>query len=148
MPITRAAAAAAEYSGGPLPVELWCVAVAHVTRGRDVAALAGVSRLLYHIVTRPENVRRLGLAWGQQQEARTWPALLQYAGGIDAEDERGRPPLHRAAGDGSDYDVAALLAAGATVDATTKYGSTPLHWAAQWGHDAVVAMLRTAGAHE
>ena len=148
MPVTRAAAraaraAAAEYPGGPLPVELWCVAVAHVTRARDVAALAGVSRLLYHIVTRPENVRRLGLAWGRQD--RTWPALLQYAGGIDAGTKYCWTPLHHAALRGHGATVAALLAAGAAVDARTKDGDQPLHWAARQGHDAVVARLLAAG---
>jgi ankyrin repeat protein len=67
--------------------------------------------------------------------------------GVDARDEFGLTPLHRAAAAaGPPENVITLLEAGADLSAGDRYGSTPLHWAAVAGtHENVLALLE-AGA--
>ena len=73
-------------------------------------------------------------------------ALLAKGAKVNAKDNDGRTPLHRAAYN-DHKDVAALLIAnGAQVNAKGEYGCTPLHCAAYYGHEAIVTLLIANGA--
>eukprot|EP00982_Pelagococcus_subviridis_P015521 31407-Pelagococcus_subviridis.AAC.5 len=55
-------------------------------------------------------------------------------------------PLHKAASNGHEAVVRALIEAGADVNKANDNGTTPLFIAAQKGHEAVVKALMEAGA--
>ena len=76
-------------------------------------------------------------------------ALLDAGADIEAQDEHGGTPLHRAAG--CSYKAAgvtALLDAGADIEARDRWGRTPLHHTAGagWHSTAVITVLLDAGA--
>ena len=76
-------------------------------------------------------------------------ALLDAGADIEAQDEHGETPLHRAAG--SSYKAAAitaLLDAGADIVARDRWGRTPLHHMAGSGYHApgLITVLLDAGA--
>ena len=68
------------------------------------------------------------------------------AGGVNAKDNGGETPLHRAASEGHASVVSVLIAAGANVNAENNTGNTPLH-AGAW-RASVVSLLLAAGASE
>ena len=131
-----------------LPRELWLACTAYVTRSDDVRALAGTSRFLHRAVSRPGNVCRLGVAWGQAARiGSAWHALLAYAATLDVP-LGGHPgtPLQRAVEEGNDAVVAALLAAGADINVWDGGGWMLLHYAAALGNASAVAALIAAAA--
>ena len=65
---------------------------------------------------------------------------------VDATTQRGKTPLHHAAGQGYDAIVERLLEAGAPVDAPTRARETPLYLAASRGKSEVVGRLLRHGA--
>ena len=76
-------------------------------------------------------------------------ALLDAGADIEAQDEHGETPLHRAAA--ASYEAAgvtALLDAGADIEARDRWGRTPLHHTAGagWHSTAVITVLLDAGA--
>ena len=76
-------------------------------------------------------------------------ALLDAGADIEAQDEHGETPLHRAAV--SNYEAAgvtALLDAGADIEARDRWGRTPLHHTAGagWHSPGVITALLDAGA--
>ena len=76
-------------------------------------------------------------------------ALLDAGADIEAQDEHGETPLHRAAA--ASYEAAgvtALLDAGADIEARDRWGRTPLHHTAGagWYSTAVFTVLLDAGA--
>ena len=84
-----------------------------------------------------------------------WPAyakaaleLIEKKVDINAKDDNGYTPLHRAAEAGNTAKVWALIANGAkaTVNAKANNGWTPLHWAAYNGNTAVATLLLANGA--
>ena len=106
------------------------------------------------------------LVWEQQQRSRLllvlcrWLCFLSFVfqvstinrllaaspGLVDACDEDGYTPLHRAAYGGHMEAVSALLAAGAKVNRQTMDGWTPLHSACRWSRVAVASLLLKHGA--
>ena len=54
-------------------------------------------------------------------------ALLAAGAKLEARDEYGKTPLHKAAFNENPAVIEALLAAGAKLEAREKYGNTPLH---------------------
>ena len=151
------------YSGGALPTELWIGVARYVTRGRDVVALAGTSRLFRQIATRRANVRQVVRAWAQSDRiGDDWLELIEYARHLDDKGVVGATAPHymayrghEAIGatglqymvyGGHEAVVAALMAAGADVNAKDKLGRTALHYAAFGGYEAIVAALIAAGA--
>ena len=135
------------YSGGALPTELWIGVARYVTRGRDVVALAGTSRLFRQIATRRANVRQVASAWAQSDRiGNDWLELVRYAHRLEDKDAPSYTALHAVTYSGHEAAVAALIAAGADVNASCRNGLTPLHYAAIWGHEAIVAALIAAGA--
>jgi len=72
--------------------------------------------------------------------------LIGAGAAVEATDEDGWTPLHRAARYGHRETVAALIVGGAVVGATDEDGWTPLHRAAHSGNMDTVATLIGAGA--
>ena len=73
-------------------------------------------------------------------------ALLDAGANVNATDDAGWTPLHRAAGNNENPEVAiALLDAGADVNATGKWGTTPLHSAAFNENPEVAQTIREVG---
>ena len=133
------------YSGGALPTELWIGVARYVTRGRDVVALAGTSRLFRRIATRPANVRQVASAWDQSDRiGNDWTELIEYARHLDDKDVHGRTELHDAANGGYETAVAALIAAGADVKAISRCGWIARHYAVSQDHEAIIATLYVA----
>ena len=135
------------YSDGALPTELWIGVARYVTRGRDVVALAGTSRLFRQIATRRANVRQVASAWAQSDRiGNDWLELVRYAHRLEDKDGHGRTALHFAAGRGREAAAAALIAAGADMNARDQNDETALYCAAGRGCEASVAALIAAGA--
>jgi ankyrin repeat protein len=65
---------------------------------------------------------------------------------IEATDDGGYTPLHKASYAGHEDVVNYLLGLGANVNAASNSGSTPLHGAAYYGHQAAMESLVEAGA--
>ena len=65
---------------------------------------------------------------------------------MNATEEDGWTPLHRAAYEGHQEVAKYLIKQGAAVEAKANSGWTPLHWAAQEGHREVVEYLIEQGA--
>ena len=65
---------------------------------------------------------------------------------MNARDETGATPLHRAAHNAAPARGGLLIAAGADVHARDKDGATPLHNAAESGRDSIIGRLIAAGA--
>ncbi|MBU0985530.1 MAG: ankyrin repeat domain-containing protein [candidate division Zixibacteria bacterium] len=65
---------------------------------------------------------------------------------LEAVDDGGYTPLHKAAYAGQTEIVTLLLGLGANINAASNSGSTPLHGAAYYGHLATVNCLVAAGA--
>lgn len=72
--------------------------------------------------------------------------LLPHTKEINARDDHGVTPLHRACGPGYIEAARALLAAGADADAADAQGCTPLHYACEEARAEVVALLLEHGA--
>ena len=67
---------------------------------------------------------------------------------VNAKDQKGKTPLHRAASEGHKEIVELLIAKGANVNVNAKneFGSTPLHVAAFQGHKEIAELLIPNGA--
>ncbi|KAI1390144.1 ankyrin repeat-containing domain protein [Hypoxylon trugodes] len=77
-----------------------------------------------------------------------WNILfLLYSGAdVNARDQNGYTPLHKACEGSRAATVALLLRNGADISATNKYGNTALHGACRYSETAVVTVLIQAGA--
>ena len=73
--------------------------------------------------------------------ARGLKDLAKISDDVNARDEEGLTPLHRAARDGRKAVAELLIAKGANVNAANENGETPLHLAAQMAHEAVAELL-------
>ena len=98
---------------------------------------------VYVSMHKQEHELFLAVSEGDQKSVE---ALLAQGADVNAEDNCGRTPLHKAAAMGHLATVDSLLAAGAEVDARDCCGSTPLHKAAERGQEAVVVLLLFHGA--
>jgi len=65
---------------------------------------------------------------------------------INAKDSYGRTALHKAAANGNEAEIVALIAAGANIHAKDEWGGTPLRLSAYNGHKGAMAKLIAAGA--
>ena len=82
------------------------------------------------------------------EKAKRQLALLKKAGDADvnAKDNKGETPLHRAARKGKPEDIKALLDRGADIDAKDNFGKRPLHIAASSGKPEAIKVLLDRGA--
>ena len=71
--------------------------------------------------------------------------MLENGADIEAMDEEGQVPLHRAASIGHKAVVRLLLDWGANIEAEDEEGHTPLHNAVRCANDAVVRLLLQRG---
>lgn len=71
-------------------------------------------------------------------------ACLNAGADLEARDEYGETPLHRAAWLGTTDTVNALIDGGADIEARTEYGETPLHQAAWLGSAETINILIAA----
>ena len=65
---------------------------------------------------------------------------------VNAKDDRGRTPLHSAAGNNHLKLAELLISSGAEVNAKNEDGNTPLHWAAYRDSLEVAKLLISSGA--
>lgn len=103
---------------------------------RPPAAPAVMSPVLFPI----HDAAEAGDAEQVKALIKDWPDLLE------AEDGKGKTPLHVAAANARTNVALVLLSRHANLGAKTKAGWTPLHFAAQTGDPATVALLLAYGA--
>jgi len=72
--------------------------------------------------------------------------VAQDAGLVNATDNEGRYPIHRAAEAGHIAMLEYLLSQGTDINAPVRHGSQPIHYAAEGGHIAMVEYLLSQGA--
>jgi ankyrin repeat protein len=75
--------------------------------------------------------------------------MVSYGANVDAVDNYGLTPLHRAAVGEKDCPELCeiLLKHKAKIDAVDKDGYQPLHWACQKGHSETVKLMVSHGAN-
>jgi cytohesin len=113
----------------------------HVACGRGAAAFEDA--LVGELPDRARAVPRPDTALGRLEDEAIVETLLEAGAAVDAADEDGRTPLHRAVVAAGAAALAALLRAGASVAAEDAWCSTPLHLAPS---AAIAAALLAAGA--
>jgi ankyrin repeat protein len=72
--------------------------------------------------------------------------LIEYGANVNAANDEGDTPLHRAAQYGHTQTAIALIERGADVNATDYDEATPLHLAVQYGHTEIAIALMDRGA--
>ncbi|MDR3285227.1 MAG: ankyrin repeat domain-containing protein [Holosporales bacterium] len=112
-----------------------------------VYAVVGATALLLDSVAVYGNRGKLLLLAAEYGYTKFVKVLLCIAN-VNARDNNGYTPLHRAAREGHAGTVQVLVDAGANRDARAIDGCTPLHWAAHRGHTEVVKILLNAGANK
>jgi ankyrin repeat protein len=75
--------------------------------------------------------------------------MVSHGANVDAVNESGKTPLHKAAGGVKDCPELCeiLLKHKAKIDAVDKNGNQPLHWACQEGHSETVKLMVSYGAN-
>ncbi|KAH1679091.1 hypothetical protein KXX46_008844 [Aspergillus fumigatus] len=118
----------------------------HLSRERDINALAQSSRRLYHPLNRflyQYNIRhchRSALRWGVYMGAEgTVRQCLELGASVDDVSET--PLVNVAAGRGYEGVLKLLLDSGASPNESRQFPRVPLSLAIQYGHDAAVRVL-------
>ena len=71
---------------------------------------------------------------------------LNLGADLEAKNNYGYMPLHRASRWGHTEIAKLLIEAGADVQVKDNFGDTPLHKASRWGHTEIAKLLIEAGA--